>query len=152
MFQAAIRHDRELVSLIAELSRVGRVFQRSEGFCMGLTFGQFHILDLIDRQERLPLARLHGLLDVEKSTTTRLVAPLVRDGLVVRNRSAQDSRAVELTLTDAGRQTLGQVWDCLGEILDNVARSLPENERDRTLAAVRSFLTALRMVCLGDCC
>lgn len=141
-----------MVSLIAELSRVGRVFQRAEGFCLGLTFGQFHILDLIDRAGELPMARLHDLLDVEKSTTTRLIAPLVRDGLVIKAKSSQDSRAVVLTLTEPGRETLGQVWECIGAVLDNVTRAIPETERDQVLKSVQTFFSALRMVCLGDCC
>ena len=103
--------DRNLLDLIAQLSRATRIFQQESAFCAGVTFSQFFILDQVAATGgRLALAELHSALEVEKSTTTRLVAPLVKQGLVSRRRSRQDSRAVELSLTPQGREVLKTVW------------------------------------------
>ena len=111
MFHLLPDLDRGLLELIAELSRATRIFQQESVFCAGVTFSQFFILDQVAAGGgRLPLSELHSTLEVEKSTTTRLVAPLVKQGLIIRRRSRQDSRAVELSLTPPGRDVLKTVW------------------------------------------
>jgi DNA-binding MarR family transcriptional regulator len=42
-----------------------------------VTFHQFLILDAVAARRGLELAALHGILAVQKSTTTRLVTPLL---------------------------------------------------------------------------
>jgi len=111
MLQVLPDLDRGLLELIAELSRATRIFQQESVFCAGVTFSQFFILDQVAAGGgRLPLAELHSALEVEKSTTTRLVAPLVEQELISRQRSRRDSRAVELSLTPQGREVLKTVW------------------------------------------
>jgi len=100
------------LNLIAELGRATRIFQQESIFCAGVTFTQYCILDQVAQAEgRLELSELHSILEVDKSTTTRLVAPLARLGLIQRQRSARDSRVVELGLTKEGWETLTQVWE-----------------------------------------
>ena len=104
------RQNRPLLDILFELVRALRIFQQEAEFCGGVTFAQFVILDLVDQAGgSLPLAELHGRLEVDKSTTTRLVKPLVSKGLVGRRRSRSDSRAVKLSLTPAGSDVLAQV-------------------------------------------
>ena len=98
------------MSLIAETAKVTRIFQQESVFCEGLTFNQFTILDKVAQAGgELALARLHAILEVEKSTTTRLVAPLVKKGLVEKKRSTQDTRAAVLSMTPLGWEIRGKV-------------------------------------------
>ena len=108
MFKMADQPGQGLLGLIAEMSKTTRIFQQGSTFCEGITFTQFNILDQLAKAGgRLSLAELHGHLEVEKSTTTRLVAPLVKSGLVAKERSKTDSRATVLRMTREGRET----WD-----------------------------------------
>lgn len=110
MFKLIDTPDRTVLDLIARLGRATRLFQQESVFCENLTFSQYCILDQVDQGGgRLGLAALHQVLEVDKSTTTRLVKPLTRAGLLNRERSKQDSRAVELALTKDGAETLGRV-------------------------------------------
>ena len=85
------------MDLIAQTSKAARIFQQESVFCEGLTFNQFLILDQVAKARgELSLAQLHRYLEVEKSTTTRLVAPLVKRGLVEKRKSQRDARATVL--------------------------------------------------------
>lgn len=110
MFEMAPPPDNGLLDLIAQISRATRIFQQESVFCEGLTFNQFIILDLVRKADQgLSLSELRERLEVEKSTVTRLVAPLIRLGLLTKTRSTEDSRVSILGLTHEGRETWGRV-------------------------------------------
>jgi len=144
--------DRELLALIAGLGRAGRGLQAGEVFCAGVTFTQFFILDLVDRAGRLALSELHETLTVDKSTTTRLVAPLLQRDLLRSDRRPDDSRARELVLTASGSEVLGSVWGCVGRVMGEVRSAIPEAEREVVLDSVARFLRVLNDVCRPGCC
>ena len=147
------RPDRDLIELVSELGRAARIFQRGEAFCEGVSFTQFLILDEVDKAEgRLRLSALHGALDVDKSTTTRLVAPLLTRRLLVKRRCAEDGRAFELRMTPEGAVVLAGVWDCIAGAAELLERFLPAAERQQTYQGVRRFLRALRAACTAGCC
>jgi DNA-binding MarR family transcriptional regulator len=84
------------------------------------------------------------MLSVEKSTTTRLVNPLIRRGLLKRDRAKHDSRAATLSLTDEGRETHRTVWLCLAEFFGGITRNIPEGHREEVFEAVKVFSGAMR--------
>jgi DNA-binding MarR family transcriptional regulator len=135
---------REVFGIIMTLFREIRCCSRDESVCRGVTFHQFVILDAVAERRELDLAELHGILSVEKSTTTRLVNPLLRKGLLMREKALHDSRAAKLSLTEAGRETHRQVWECLTAFFESIGRKLPEGQREGILDAVRMFSTAMR--------
>ncbi len=148
----AAPNHREVLSLISELTRAVRCCQQEEAFCENVTFSQFLILDMVGKKGRLRLSDLHEVLAVEKSTTTRLVDPLAKRGLVVRERSDRDSRAVNLKLTKEGESVLGRVWQCLSSSLRAIERQVPEDRREDVYAAVRVFTEAVKNACKAGCC
>jgi len=106
--------DRELIDLVAQLVRVARGFQQEQAFCEGITFTQFQILDrVVTAGGALGLSDLHAALEVDKSTTTRLVAPLLEDGLVTKHRREDDRRAFELRISGEGQAVNAKVWACI---------------------------------------
>jgi DNA-binding MarR family transcriptional regulator len=144
---------RELFEIIMSLAREIRCCSRDEAICQDLTFHQFMILDAVARKGELGLADLHQILSVEKSTTTRLVNPLVQRGLLRRSRATHDSRAATLCMTQEGREIHGKAWSCLGEFFGGIAQSIPGGRREEVLAAVRVFTGAIRKAAAAcRCC
>jgi DNA-binding MarR family transcriptional regulator len=141
---------RELFEIIMSLGREIRCCSRDEAICGGVTFHQFVILDAVAKNQGLDLADLHKMLAVEKSTTTRLVNPLLQKGLLKRDRAEHDSRAVKLTLTEEGRETHERVWMCLEGFFGNIARNIPEDGQEEVLEAVKVFTAAMRKAA-GEC-
>ena len=110
------KNCRELFEIIMSLAREIRCCSRDEAICQNVTFHQFIILDAVARKGELGLADLHQILSVEKSTTTRLVNPLVQKGLLKRDRATHDSRAATLSVTEEGMETHRKVWELPGGI------------------------------------
>ena len=121
-----------------------RCCQQDETFCLDLTLSQFFILQTIAGKGQIPLAELHDILAVEKSTTTRMVSPLIRRGLVVQERSEHDSRALNLSLTPQGGEIYDRIWVCLAEFLDTIQKGIPAAERRKIYGATQTFLNAVQ--------
>ncbi len=145
--------DRQVLSLIRKLIVSLRSFQAESIFCEDITFNQFTILDYIFTSGTLEMSELHRLLSVEKSTTTRMVEPLVVKGYVIKTASVHDSRAIELRLTKEGRQVHQTVWKCVSDFMSNIENSIPDKNRGDVLNAIEVFIRSLDTCCQpGDCC
>lgn len=153
MSQIQSSNERDAFILIRELAKALRIFQEGAVFCEDLTFTQFVILDHVVGEGRLPLSDLHALLTVEKSTTTRLVQPLVNQDLLIKERSTPDSRVVELVVTDSGKVVHEKVWDCISEFVGQLERQIPADEKKALIDSLKLFSNSL-LTCCGKekCC
>ena len=136
--------NRDVLSLVSELCQVVRYCRQDAIFCEDVTFTQFLILDEVAKKEKLKMLELHQILAVDKSTTTRLVNPLVRQGLIDRKISDHDSRAVNLILTPAGRKVHRKVWLCLEGFVGAIEGRSPEKKRKLVYEAVKLFIDAVK--------
>jgi DNA-binding MarR family transcriptional regulator len=143
MNEKTANHD-ELLEIFTGLAQVTRCCRQDEAFCENVTFTQFLILDAVAKNKELNIADLHELLAVEKSTTTRLLSPLIRKGLVNRNKDQRDFRAARLTLTKEGENTYKKVRLCLEIFLQRVICYIPGNKRKGVLKAVKYFIQAIK--------
>lgn len=134
--------------LILNLAKALRSFQDDSVFCENITYTQFAVLDYVaEAGGMLPLSKLHALLGVEKSTTTRLAAPLIDMALLIKRRAAEDARAFELVLTEAGARTHAVVWECLSGNLRKMLAHLPATEFGGVLRGLDLFTDALARCC-----
>ena len=68
----------------------------------GLKISQFSLLGFVTAQGPVSIGRLSDLLATDRTTLTRNLGPLLKDGLVERAQSG-DKRRHELVATPAGR-------------------------------------------------
>lgn len=135
------------------LVQATKSFRQDTAFCDGVTFHQFIILDAAAKNKNLRISDLHSLLAVEKSTTTRLLNPLIEKGLLTREKSASDSRIFGLTLTKSGRKTHRQVQICLDDFFNKVAGNLPAGKEENILQAVQIWINAIKNAAgVCNCC
>jgi MarR family transcriptional regulator, multiple antibiotic resistance protein MarR len=83
----------------------------------GITMGQFWALHLVSSLGQTSLTAVARHLSVAPPTVCANVDLLVRAGFVARHRSERDRRAVELTLTPAGRRLEARIWRAVGEVM-----------------------------------
>lgn len=152
MYEQVPRNNRDMFSLMSELSRAVRCCQQEAVFCENVTFSQFFILDMVAEKGKLKLSELHQILSVDKSTTTRLINPLVKQGLIVREKSDYDSRAVDLRLTKKGKLVRRRVWACISRFVDVIQMGIPEEKRGGVYEGVRILLDAMRNACAAGPC
>ena len=68
----------------------------------GLKISQFSLLGFVTAQGPVSIGRLSDLLATDRTTLTRNLGPLLKDGLIERAQSG-DKRCHELVATPAGR-------------------------------------------------
>jgi DNA-binding MarR family transcriptional regulator len=152
MKKDTLNHD-HFMDLFIGLSQATRCCRQDTAFCEGVTFHQFIILDAVMKNKELNISDLHKILSVEKSTTTRLLNPLIQKGLLTRQKSSLDSRAFVLALTKEGRDIHRNVQICLADFFNKITGNLPTGKSDDILQAVQFFITAVRNSAgTCDCC
>jgi MarR family transcriptional regulator, temperature-dependent positive regulator of motility len=106
----------------------------------GLTQRQLAVLSALAAQEtscsQTDLVQRTG---VDRSTMADLVTRLARRGLVAREKSAADSRANAVTLTEAGQATLEAASGVLSDVDTELLARLPRKQRDGFLHLLASI-------------
>lgn len=140
------------MDIFSGLSQVMRCCCRDEAFCEGVTFHQFMILDAAAKAKELNMADLHEILSVQKSTTTRLVNPLINKGFLRRNKADHDSRAIKLSLTKEGIEIHKKVYLCLMDFYQKVTNNIPDKRKAEVLECVNIFINAIKNSSNAYCC
>lgn len=87
---------------------------------VGITSGQFSLLNGLNRPEPPTIGAVASLLVMDRSTVTANLKPLERMGAVAMTVDAKDRRGRRVVLTDAGRTLLAAatpIWRAVhGEI------------------------------------
>ena len=134
----------ELMEIFVGMSQVTRCCRQDVAFCEGVTFHQFMILDALAGKKEMQISDLHKLLAVEKSTTTRLVNPLIQKRLLKREKAQHDSRAATLILTEEGKKIHQKVSLCLASFFQKVTQNIPQNKKQQIFEAIRIFIGAIK--------
>ncbi|RSV44182.1 MarR family transcriptional regulator [Sphingomonas sp. ABOLD] len=83
---------------------------------LGLTYPQYLVLNVLWRDDQLPIGHIAERLALEPSTLTPLLKRLEAAGFLRRTRNPENERQVIVALTDAGRAMRAQAR-CLNEAL-----------------------------------
>ncbi|MYV53156.1 MarR family transcriptional regulator [Streptomyces sp. SID3212] len=113
---------------------------------LGLTHAQYALLSSLYGMRRAGLRpsqrELADHTGLEALYVSKLARALEADGLIERVRDAKDSRAVRLTLTESGGETVRPAMATVQELMDRLLAPLGGRDDVRTAALVRD-LTAL---------
>ncbi|HST84972.1 MAG TPA: MarR family transcriptional regulator [Kineosporiaceae bacterium] len=102
---------------------------------LGLTYPQYLVLLALWDRDELSVKELGAALQLDYGTLTPLLKRLEANGLLRRERRADDERTVRLTLTDEGaalRERARAIPAAIGD-----AMGLEAEEFDRTRAVLR---------------
>lgn len=94
----------------------------------GLRVTQFSLLSQLVGGDGVPIGTLAAALDMDRTTLTRNLKPLVDGGLVVLAPSADDGRVRAVWLTRNGRRRHGQARRLWRRAQDDVDRTLGHDE------------------------
>ena len=107
--------DRIDTSLIAlrRILRATEMFGREIKQSVGVTPVQFRVLQIIAETGQATAKTIAQRMRVSQGTVTSLVDKLVRDGMVLREKSMQDRRQTNIHITPKGTKTLQDAPDPL---------------------------------------
>ena len=110
--------------LLARVAREVTIRQSSEVCCGDLTLEQFQTLKAVSASDQLSIGSLSAQLRVDLSTMSRNVTLLERNGYLLRARSAEDGRIVQVKLTSKGKRALHTLRceerDVFGDVFDRL--------------------------------
>ena len=109
---------------------------------VGITSGQFSLLNALNRPEPPPIGPVAQLLAMDRTTLTAALKPLERDGLVTIGRDPNDRRNRLLCLTDKGREVLAAAVPIWRDLHAAIEAGLPELQPEGLRGALRSLSQA----------
>jgi DNA-binding MarR family transcriptional regulator len=140
---AAIRAE-GLADVIARLRRALRRGARVADPANTLAVAQLELLGALAEHPGARPGQLARQLNMRPNTVTTIVNALATQAMVARVAAADDRRAVELSVTEAGREAVLS-WQATNAAVLNLALStLPANQQ-RALAAAIPALDALAL-------
>jgi DNA-binding MarR family transcriptional regulator len=107
-----------------------------------ISIPQFRTLVILSNEGPINLATLAGLLDVQPSTTGRMVDRLVSAGLIDRQPHPNSRRELVVDLTPRGRKVVQKVTASRRNELARVVEKMPVRQRRGLLRALSAFTAA----------
>jgi MarR family transcriptional regulator, organic hydroperoxide resistance regulator len=138
---AALSLDRQLCFALYSASRAMTAAYRPILTDMNLTYPQYLVMLVLWEDERVTVGRLGERLQLDSGTLSPLLKRLEANGFVRRERSSDDERLVDVTLTPAGRRLERKATCIPEELFDSTGMS--EHEAADLRDAVRHLTDAL---------
>ena len=107
-----------------------------------ITIPQFRTLVILSNEGPIKLATLAGLLDVQPSTTGRMVERLVSAGLIDRQPHPASRRELVVELSTRGRAVVKRVTANRRKELARVVEKMSQRERSGLVRALTAFTAA----------
>ena len=107
-----------------------------------ITIPQFRTLVILSNRGPMNLATLAGVLDVQPSTTGRMVDRLVGAGLIDRQTNPASRRELLAALTTRGREVVRRVTAYRRDEIARIVEAMPPPERRGLVRALAAFTAA----------
>ncbi|MGH3176972.1 MAG: MarR family winged helix-turn-helix transcriptional regulator [Streptosporangiaceae bacterium] len=140
---AALAEDELVDSVLAASRALVAVAARSlTGAGDEVTLPQYRALVVLAARGPQGTAELAAALAVNPSTATRMCDRLVRKGLIRRHRARADRRAVQVSITAAGRAVVDQATERRRALIAGILGRLPARQQAAVAGALRAFAAA----------
>ena len=141
--RAALERDAaDLHAAVADLVRVYQFRDRDRICCHDISVTQCYALETLVEHGAMRLSGLAERLFLDKSTTSRVVAALVKKGYVEQGADAQDGRAISLTATRKGRSLCARITDDLVDQQRQLLQDLDPEVRSGVVRVLRRLAQA----------
>jgi MarR family transcriptional regulator, 2-MHQ and catechol-resistance regulon repressor len=127
---------------VADLVRVYQFRDRDRICCHDVSVTQCYALETLVQQGPMRLGALAERLFLDKSTTSRVVAALVRKGYVEQRADARDRRAMSLQATRQGQRLCARITDDLIEQQKQLLQDLTPDVRAGVVQVLRRLADA----------
>ena len=94
----------------------------------GLTIGRWQVLNVLSAYDGSRIGTIADLSGGEQAAVSRVIDQMERDELVKRRPSLNDSRAVEVWITQLGRETYAELMPEAKAFVKRMVRTLSDAE------------------------
>ncbi|MCU0905203.1 MAG: MarR family transcriptional regulator [Tabrizicola sp.] len=117
---------------------------REELAGLGLTTPKARALAVLSVVDAPLVGELAVYTVTEQSTLSRALDQLQSEGLIRRTTDPDDSRAIRVTMTEAGRALFQTLWPHMASAEDRMFKGIPEAERQAFLSTLQKMLVNIR--------
>jgi len=117
---------------------------RAEMAALGLTMPKMRALAVLSVIDGPLIRDLAVYSVVEQSTLSRALDQMNSEGLIRREADANDSRAVRVFITEAGRAVFEELWPHMAQAQARMFRGIPDDERRAFIATLQKMLVNIR--------
>ena len=118
-----------LVKLFNEIMNIEEKAIITEEF-KDISNNDMHIIEAVGIEEPRNMKTVANLMSVTTGTLTKAMEALCDKGYVIRERSLEDKRVVELRLTDRGRSAYYHHEQFHRQMIKNIASEMNEQETE----------------------
>jgi DNA-binding MarR family transcriptional regulator len=111
-----------------------------------ISFTQWIILIRLTQQEHITPTELTGHLGHDMGALTRIVDDLQSKGLVIRERSATDRRAVQIAATDEGRRLALETKKFVVDLANDLVEPYTAAETDLVISLLQRLLVHMEEI------
>jgi DNA-binding MarR family transcriptional regulator len=129
--------DQLCFAVYSTMLGLNKVYRRSLK-PLSLTYSQYLVMLVLWERDGVPVSAVCERLFLDTATITPLLKRLESEGLVLRERSAQDERQVLISLTAEGKALKAKAADVPDCVAAAMQRTSPQ------IAEIRDALTSLR--------
>ena len=111
---------------------------------IGLTIGQYSVLAALYYVPSMALRKLAARLEMDRTTLTRSLARLERDGLLSISLDPEDTRVRMIAMTDAGLQKLVEAYPYWMKAQEELSTALGARELKEFRKSLDDSITSLK--------
>ncbi len=132
----------DFLSPLHKASRQISVYLETHTREIGVSPIEGHFLSYLRSYSPAPIGELVRVFGLKQSTFTSLLDRLERDGLVRRERNADDRRSILVHITDRGRELTARI----NRVLEKLERDIRKRLRRQEVQGFRAFTAAVEDV------
>jgi len=134
---------KEMDGVLSNLTLAFLQLERSGKCCHGVTLSQCHTLDLLSKRGKLTMNELSRQMGLAKSTMTRIVNNMVREGWIEQVNDPKDRRLVNVHLTQRGRRMAERLGLSSQEYVQRILRHIPSEKMPQVLESLQWIVKSI---------
>ena len=104
-----------------------------------MVVSQCYTLETLNRFGQLSMQDLADKMHLSISTMSRVINPLVNQGLISREEEINDHRVRVINLTQAGKEVYLKTWDNVFKSEKSILENFPEDQRELVIEFLRKL-------------
>jgi len=139
-----VHHGRRINELCDGISRLTSKRHQSKLVKLGLSTGSYNLIRAIGSRDDMTLSDASKALSVETATLSTLAVRMERDGLLEREPSPHDKRAMLLKLTDRAKELRVQADQVIALEMADVTHRISDAEQLLLIALLDRVMSNIK--------
>ena len=130
----------EILDIIFKWDKAIRILERTFNKEFDLTLNQCRVIIHILDKNFVELSQINEWLNIDKSTTTRMIRPLLVHGYIDKFYQFGDKRKIYLRISEKGEENVLNVKAAIDKMAKKSLIKIPSGKRDFMFQTVNDFL------------